>query len=88
MSCVLVHRSLCSILHGIRASVGKGTSPTTGSYLDPFFFSKITPSSTAPEVKNLPLNIPNKGIVDQSCLINYYGCDENSKSVYCRPYLF
>ena len=32
--------------------------------------SKIAPSSTAPEAKNLPLNIPSKGIVDQACLIN------------------
>ena len=58
VSCVLVHRSLCSILHGIRALVGHGTSSNIDSYLDPLFFNKITPSSTAPEVENLPLNIP------------------------------
>ena len=87
VSCVLVHRSLCSILHGIRASTGQGTSPTTYSYLDQKKkMSKIDPSSTAPEAENLPLNIPSKGIVDQYCLINYAGCDENSKSADYRPY--
>ena len=48
--------------------------------------SKIAPSSTAPEAENLPLNIPSKGIVDQACLINYVGCEENSKSAGFRPY--
>ena len=48
--------------------------------------SKISPSSNTPEVENLPLNIPSKGIVDQACLINYVGCEENSKSAGCRPY--
>ena len=38
VSCVLVHRSLCSILHGIKASAGQCTSPTPDSYLDPFFW--------------------------------------------------
>ena len=47
--------------------------------------SKISPSSTAPEVENLPLNIPSKGIVDQDYLINYAGCEGNSKCVGCRP---
>ena len=45
--------------------------------------SKIAPSSTAPEAENLPLNIPSKGIVDQACLINYAGCDENCNSANC-----
>ena len=48
--------------------------------------SKITPSSTTLEAENLPLNIPSKGIVDQAFLINYAGCEENSKSVGCQPY--
>ena len=43
--------------------------------------SKIAPFNPTPEAKNLPLNIPSKGIVDQAYLINYAGCDENSKSV-------
>ena len=41
--------------------------------------SKIAPSSTTPEVENLPLNIPTKGIVDKDCLLNYVGCEVNSK---------
>ena len=45
--------------------------------------SKIAPSSTTPEAENLPLNIPSKGIVDQSFLINYDACEGNSKSAYC-----
>ena len=45
--------------------------------------SKIAPSSTVPEVENLPLNIPSKGIIDQASLINYVGCEENSKSAGC-----
>ena len=44
-------------------------------------------SSTAPEAEGLPLNIPSKGIVDQACLINYAGCDENLKCAGC-PTLF
>ena len=50
------------------------------------FFSKIAPSSSAPEAEGLPLNTPSKGIVDQDCLINYVGCDENLKCAGCRPY--
>ena len=41
--------------------------------------SKISNSNTAPEAEGLPLNTPSKGIVDQGCLINYAGCDENLK---------
>ena len=48
--------------------------------------SKFAPSSTTPEAKNLALNSPSKGIVDQDCLINYAGCEGNSKSAYCRAY--
>ena len=48
-------------------------------HLDQFFLRQNAPSSTAPEAENLPLNIPSKGIVDQACLINYAGCDENLK---------
>ena len=48
--------------------------------------SKIAPSSTTPEAENLPLNISSKGIVDQAFLINYAGCEENSKSAGCQPY--
>ena len=88
MSYLLVYRYLCSILHGIRASTIQGTSPTIDSYLDPFLLRKIAPSSTAPEANNLPLNIPSKGIVDQAFLINYDGCEENSKSADCWPYFF
>ena len=58
MSCVFIHRSMCSILYGIKASAGQGTSPTTDSYLDQKKMSKIAPSSTAPEAENLPVNIP------------------------------
>ena len=36
--------------------------------------------------QGLPLNTPHKGIVDQACLINYVGCDENSKSTDYQPY--
>ena len=62
---------MCSILDGIRALAGQGTSPTIDSYLDQqFFLSIIAPTSTALEVDNLPLNIPGKGIVDRSWLIN------------------
>ena len=41
VGCALVHRYLCSIWHDIKASVGQGTSPTTYSYLDPFFLAKF-----------------------------------------------
>ena len=58
------------------------------TWIKVYFLSKIAPSSTAPKAKNLPLNIPSKGIVDQACLINYDGCEGNSKSVGCRPYFF
>ena len=55
MSCVLVHRYMCSISYGIRASAGQVTSPTTYSYLDQQKkLSKIAPSNTAPEAENLP----------------------------------
>ena len=40
-------------------------------------------SSIAPEAKGLPLNTLGKGIVDQACLINYDGCDENLKYAGC-----
>ena len=64
---------------------GQGTSPPhISSWI--IFLSKFAPSSTAPEAENLPLDIRSKGIVDQDCLINYAGCDENSKSVDCQPY--
>ena len=44
---------MCSILYGIKALAGQGTSPTTDSYLDQkYFLSKIAPSSTALEVEN------------------------------------
>ena len=56
------------------------TSPTTYSYLDQKTnLSKIAPTNTTPEEKNLPLNIPRKGIVDQAYLIKYAQCDENLK---------
>ena len=53
----------------------------TGSFL-----SKIAPSSSATKVEGLPLNTQSKGIVDQACLINYAGCDENLKCAGYRPY--
>ena len=78
---------MCSILYGIRALVGQGTSPNIDAYLDNNKkLSKFSPSSTAPKAENLPLNIPSKGIVDQACLINYAGCEENSKSAGCQTY--
>ena len=64
---------------------GQDTSPPRiSSWI--IFFEQIAPSSTAPEAKNLPLNIPNKGIVDQDCLINYAEIEGNSKSAGCRTY--
>ena len=54
----------------------------TGSFL-----SKIAPSNSAPEAEGLPLNTPSKGIVDQACLINYAGCDENLKCAGCLTLL-
>ena len=56
--------------------------------LDHFFeqFCNFAPSSTAPKVENLPLDIPSKWIVDQDFLINYAWCDENSKSAVCWPH--
>ena len=59
VSCVLIHRSMCSNLYGIRALEIQGTSPTTYSYLDQKkILSKIDSSSTTLEEDNLPLNIP------------------------------
>ena len=76
MSCVLIHRYMCSNLYGIRASAGQGTSPFYRSHAGlNCFLSKIAPSITAPEAEGLPLNTPSKGVVDQACLINNDGCD-------------
>ena len=36
--------------------------------------------------QGLPLNTPSQGIVDQACLINCAGCDENLKRASCRTY--
>ena len=59
---------------------GQDTSPPQISS-QIILFEQIAPSSTAPEAENLPLNIPSEEIVDQACLINYAGCEGNSKSV-------
>ena len=50
------------------------------------FLSNFLHSYSAPEAEGLPLNIPSKRSVDQACLINYDGCDENLKYVGSRPY--
>ena len=46
-------------------------------------WAKAQNSSTAPEAEGLPLNTPSKWTIDQDCLINYAGCDENLKCVGC-----
>ena len=63
-----------------KLQIKQHTSPPQISYWI-IFLSKFSPSSIAPEAENLLLNIPSKGIVDQDCLINYVGCDENLKCV-------
>ena len=63
----------------------QGTSPPQiSSWI--IFLSNLLHSYFAPEAEGLPLNTPSEGFVDQDCLINYDGCDENLECASSRPY--
>ena len=72
-------------LYGIKALADK--APLLLRYLaGSFFFSNLLHSYSAPEAEGLPLNTSSKGIVDQVCLINNVGYDENLKCAGSWPY--
>ena len=76
-----------SILYGIRASVGQGTSPTIDSYLDKKKnLSKIAPSSTALEAASLPQKSEAKELLIKLAWLTKMGVMKTWKVQVVRPY--